>query len=135
PNAGNTVRAEGQFAVVERPVAPPAPRVEWAEPPDATQHTLGAVALGDLAVFAKGLPEYEAREGELVLTLLRCVGVISRGAGEIATRPLRAGPAIATPGAQCIGRHRFEYALRFGRLENAELLRAAHDYRFGFLVA
>ena len=134
PNAGKTVRAEGQFAVLARPVVPPAPRVEWVEPPDATQHTLGAVALGDLALFTKGLPEYEARDGELVLTLLRCVGVISRGAGEIATRPLRAGPAIATPGGQCIGRHRFSYALRFGRLDEVELLRAAHDYRFDFLV-
>jgi alpha-mannosidase len=134
PAAGGTVRAEGQFAVVERPVSPP--RVEWVEPPDPTQHTLGAVALGDLALFTKGLPEYEPRGGELALTLLRCVGLISRLAGELATRPLQAGPPLATPGGQCPGRHRFAYALRFGAaaLDETALLRAAHDYRFDFLA-
>jgi len=136
PNAGETVRAEGQFAVIERRVASLAPRVEWVEPPDPTQHTLGAVAFGDLARFTKGLPEYEARDGALALTLLRCVGVISRGAGEIATRPLRAGPAIATPGGQCLGRHRFSYAVRLdaSSLSDGALLQAAHDFRFDFLV-
>ncbi len=137
PNAGETVRAEGQFAVLERPLVPPAARVEWVEPPDATQHTLGAVALGDLALFSKGLPEYEARRGaELTLTLLRCVGLISRRSGEIATRPLGAGPGTPTPGGQCLGRRRFSYALRLDArsLDGAALLRAAHDYRFDFLV-
>ena len=87
-----------------------------------------------LALMTKGLPEYEAREGELALTLLRCVGILSRGGGEIETRPWRAGPQIATPGGQCLGRHRFEYALYLGRLDDVELLRAAHDYRFDFLL-
>jgi mannosylglycerate hydrolase len=136
PDAGDTVRAEGQFAVVHRPVAPPPPRVDWAEPPDPTQHTLGAVALGDLALFTKGLPEYEARGRELALTLLRCVGMLSRGRGELSTRPGAAGPRTPTPGGQCQGRHRFSYALRFGAtaLDHAELLRAAHDYRCDFLL-
>ena len=57
------VRAEGQFALVSRPLAPPQPRATWVEPPDCTQHTLGAVALGQLALLTKGLPEYEARSG------------------------------------------------------------------------
>jgi alpha-mannosidase len=133
PNAGETVRAESQFAVVERPLVREPPRVEWKEPPDATQHALGAVALGDLALFTKGLPEYEARPDppELALTLLRCVGALSRS--ELSTRPGGAGPRIATPGGQCLGRHRFEYAIRFGRLDETELVRAAHDYRFDFL--
>ena len=58
---GSDVRAEGQFALVHRPLAPPPPKTEWCEPPDTTQHTLGAVALGPLALLTKGLPEYEAR--------------------------------------------------------------------------
>ena len=41
-----------------------APKTEWCEPPDPTQHTLGAVALGPLALLTKGLPEYEARPGD-----------------------------------------------------------------------
>ena len=61
------------------------------------------------------------REG-LRLTLLRCVGTISRPAG-LPTRPLAAGPEIATPDGQCRGRHVFEYALRFDgdELSNAAL--------------
>ena len=59
--AHDEVRAEGQFAVVHRPRTPPSPRTDWAEPPDPTHHTLGAVAIGPLALLTKGLPEYEAR--------------------------------------------------------------------------
>ena len=131
------VRAEGQFAVVERPLVPPAPRVRWCEPPDPTQHTCGAVALGPLALFTRGLPEYEARAAsELCLTLLRCVGLISRASDEISTRPLGAGPGTATPEGQCLGRHVFEYALRLDgdELDNVALLRESQDYREPFLV-
>ena len=134
------VRAEGQFALVHRPLLPEAPRTEWCEPPDPTQHTLGAVAVGELALLTKGLPEYEARPtnpgGDLALTLLRCVGVISRRGGEIATRPVCAGPPTQTPDGQCLGRHRFEYALLpdADALDDAALLRASQDYRYGFLV-
>ncbi len=131
-----TVRAEGQFAVVHRPVDPPPPKTEWVEPPDPTQHTLGAVAMGPLALLTKGLPEYEARPGELCLTLLRSVGVISRPTGALTTRPLGAGPGTETPDGQCLGRHDLEYALMPGadELDDAELLRVAQDYRYGFLV-
>jgi hypothetical protein len=135
PGAGEAVRSEGHFAVVERPAGPPATVTDWVEPPAATAHTLGAVALGDLALFTKGLPEYEARAGELALTLLRCVGVISRGDG-LATRPYAAGPGTPTPAGQCLGRHRFEYAIRLGALDldDAALVREAHDYRYDFLA-
>jgi alpha-mannosidase len=131
------VRAEGQFAVVERPLVPPAPRVRWCEPPDPTQHTCGAVALGPLALFTRGLPEYEARAGsELCLTLLRCVGLISRANDEMSTRPLGAGPETPTPEGQCLGRHVLEYALRFDghELDEVALLRESQDYREPFLV-
>ncbi len=128
------VRAEGQFAVVHRALAPPPPRVEWVEPPVPTAHTLGAVALGPLVLLTKGLPEYEAASDGLRLTLLRCVGRISRPGG-MPTRPLAAGPDIATPDGQCRGRHVFEYALRFDgeELSNAALVRASQDYRIDFL--
>jgi alpha-mannosidase len=128
------VRAESQFAVVRRPLQPPAPRAEWVEPPVPTAHTLGAVALGELVLLTKGLPEYEASPEGLRLTLLRCVGLISRPAG-MPTRPLSAGPEIATPDGQCRGRHVLEYALRFDgdALPNAALVRASQDYRTDFL--
>jgi alpha-mannosidase len=128
------VRAESQFAVVRRPLVPPPPRAEWVEPPVPTAHTLGALALGPLVLLTKGLPEYEASEEGLRLTLLRCVGTISRPGG-MPTRPLAAGPDISTPDGQCRGRHVFEYALRFDghELSNAALVRASQDYRTDFL--
>jgi 2-O-(6-phospho-alpha-D-mannosyl)-D-glycerate hydrolase len=134
------VRAEGQFALVHRPVTPPAPQTEWVEPPDPTQHTLGAVALGPLGLLTKGLPEYEARPThngpELCVTLLRCVGVISHPSGALTTRPLGAGPQTPTPDGQCLGRHVLEYAVlpSADELDDTQLLRAAQDYRHGLLV-
>ena len=134
------VRAEGHFAVLRRPLVPRPPRQQWCEPPDPTQHTLGAVALGPLALLTRGLPEYEAREraggAELCLTMLRCVGVISRPTGAIPTRPLGAGPGVVTPEGQCLGRHVLEYALRFDpdELGDVALLRASQEYRCAPLV-
>jgi alpha-mannosidase len=128
------VRAESQFAVVRRALAPPPPRAEWVEPPVRTAHTLGSVALGSLVLLTKGLPEYEASPGGLRLTLLRGVGTISRPPG-LPTRPTAAGPDIATHDGQCRGRHVLEYALRFDgdRLSDAGLVRAGQDYRTDFL--
>ena len=129
------VRAESHFAVVHRPLAPPAGGAGWIEPPAATAHTLGAVALGPLALLTKGLPEYEAGQDGLRLTLLRCVGTIARPAG-LLTRPQAAGPDVPTPEGQCLGTHVFEYALRIDAdgLSDAALVRAGQDYRTDFLV-
>jgi alpha-mannosidase len=135
------VRAEGQFALVRRSLAPTPPQTEWAEPPDATQHTLGAVALSPIALLTKGLPEYEARltgeRTELCLTLLRCVGLISQRAGVLTTRPRSAGPQLRTPEGQCLGRHELQYALLpdGDALDDVALLRESQDYRYGFLTA
>jgi alpha-mannosidase len=62
----------------------------------------------------RGLPEYEALLAEdgtitLALTLLRCVGWLSRA--DIRTRRGPAGPSLATPGAQMPGRWTFHYSL------------------------
>jgi alpha-mannosidase len=128
------VRAESQFAVVRRPIGPVVPRAPWVEPPVPTAHTLGVVSLGSLVLLTKGVPEYEPSADGLRLTLLRCVGTISRPSG-LPTRPLAAGPDIAAPDGQCRGRHVFEYAIRFDgeQLSNAALLRASQDYRTDFL--
>jgi alpha-mannosidase len=134
------VRAEGQFAVVHRPLAPPAPTAEWVEPPDPTHHTLGAVALGELALITQGLPEYETRPrdgtAELCLTLVRCVGMISKPSDAIATRPRGAGPQVLTPEGQCLGGQHAEYALVLGadELDDPSLLRASQDYRCGCIA-
>ena len=131
PGRVETVRAEGHFGVVRRPA-----RAEWSgswfEPPHDTSHTLGAVAAGGLVVLGKGLPEYEVtEEGELALTMLRCVGWLSRD--DLSTRRGAAGPQLAVPAAQCHGDHVFEYAIELGEPGDAELLRRSQDYRFDFV--
>jgi alpha-mannosidase len=74
-------------------------------------------------VANRGLPEYEVIPGEegvtVALTLLRCVGWLSRD--DMHCRRGHAGPALPTPGAQCLGSHTFEYALipHGGGWENA----------------
>ena len=55
----------------------------------------------------RGLPEVEARQSgaggpvTLLLTLLRCVGWLSRD--DLSVRRGHAGPGLPTPGAQCLG--------------------------------
>ncbi len=114
--------AHGQYEVVRRPAELPAEertRVpEFDEEQEVSFHPQRAFvdvsdAAGGLAVLNRGLPEYEAEpspEGAwLGVTLLRCVGWLSRD--DLSTRYKHAGPPLATPDAQCLGHHRFEYAV------------------------
>jgi len=94
-------------------------------------HSGGAVAAGEIAVLTAGLPEYEARPQpaglELSVTLLRCVGWLSRD--DLASRPGHAGPQLAVPEAQCPGRHAFAYAVVIGTLDDTALVTASTDFR------
>jgi mannosylglycerate hydrolase len=131
PDPFGLVRAEGHFAVARRDPRP-VWNGAWREPPHDTNHTLGAVAAGGLLLLTKGLPEYEATAGgALALTLLRCVGWLSRD--DLSTRRGAAGPQLPVPGAQCLATHRFEYALELGEPDDAELARRSQDYRFDFV--
>jgi alpha-mannosidase len=131
------VRAGTAFAVADRPArreVPAAVRVEapvsfgpteWVS--EAGNEEAGAVLLGE------GLMEYEAVEGDdgmrLGLTLLRCVGYLSRD--DLPTRPSgHAGPGLPTPGAQCLGTHSFRLAFepRTARPSNGALLARASTF-------
>ena len=110
--------AESHFDVVERPIALPAGTAGWAEQPTGCHPQLGFVDVSDgrrgLMLLNRGLPEYEVLPGQgqgvtVALTLLRCVGWLSRG--DLHNRPAHAGPAEPTPEAQCPGVHTFHYAL------------------------
>jgi mannosylglycerate hydrolase len=105
--------AQSAFAYERRPVELP-DGGDWVEMPSPTHPTGGAVVVeGEgrgLAVFGKGLPEYEVTaQGEICLTLLRSVGWLSRP--DLETRPSNAGPPYPTPEAQCLGEHVYEFAL------------------------
>jgi len=110
--------ADSHFDVVERPIALPTGTAGWAEQPTGCHPQLDFVDVSDgrrgVMLLNRGLPEYEALAGQdqgvtLALTLLRCVGWLSRG--DLYNRPAHAGPAEPTPEAQCPGVHTFHYAL------------------------
>ncbi len=111
--------SDGHFLLVDRPLVPPRGE-HWAQPHPGTypqqEFSLVRDAGGSgLAVVAAGLPEVApmvAPDGTagFALTLLRCVGWLSRD--DFPTRRnTNAGPTIATPDAQCLGRHVLRYAV------------------------
>ncbi len=116
----DTAVYDGHFQLISRPVDLPAWDESWAEPPrpEVPQRAFTGVweaGKGGLVIANRGLPEVETlrnpQDGtlEVALTLLRCVGWLSRD--DFVTRKGHAGPMLATPDAQMIGRHRFEYAI------------------------
>jgi hypothetical protein len=97
------------FEVVERPLLGEG----GTETPSPTWPARQAAMAGGVAVFGDGVFEYEVHpDGELAVTMLRCVGTISRP--RIATRPWPAGPDIATPEAQMPGEQYFFLAVATG---------------------
>lgn len=109
--------ADAAFDVVSRPAGTPACGPDWPEEavPTWPQQRFADVHDGTsgLMIASDGLPEYEVMPGQegntIAITLLRCVGWLSRG--DLLTRKGNAGPTIATPGAQCPGRHSFRYSV------------------------
>jgi mannosylglycerate hydrolase len=111
----DTARADTAFDVVTRPARVPTPPTIKNEAPVSSAPMISLVDAGDAetgaTVIAKGLMEYEivGEPPSIALTLIRGVGDLSRN--DLTTRPSgHAGPMVATPAAQCIGRHRFEMA-------------------------
>jgi mannosylglycerate hydrolase len=126
--------ADQAFDVVARAITPPAFTPDWIEQPRPEAPMQNFVSLSDgtlgMTLATRGLHEYaarsEANQTILTLTLLRCIGWLSRD--DLSTRQGHAGPAIETPGAQEIGMHRFEYALIHHRGD----WRNAFDQAFAF---
>ena len=118
PLVTGTVLSDGHFLINERPIERP-DGTGWVQPPPATypQQEFSLLSDGErgLALLNRGLPEIEAARGEggeatLALTLLRCVGWLSRD--DFGTRNrTNAGPTLHTPEAQCIGDQEFRYAV------------------------
>jgi alpha-mannosidase len=100
--------AGAPFELVERPLVGEGSERETPSP---TWPARQVVLADRTAVFHEGVFEYEiARGREIAVTLLRCVGTISRE--RLATRPWPAGPATPTPGAQMLGETAFSLAVR-----------------------
>jgi alpha-mannosidase len=106
--------AGAHFGTEERPGIIVNPRSYPRETPVATApaHRFVARAAGarGMAVFAPGFFEYELdRKGDLIVTLLRAVGDLSRN--DLPTRPGHAGWPVATPLAQGHGAERLQLAI------------------------
>ncbi len=118
PIQTDTIISDGHFYLNHRPVEFPDGK-GWIQPPTGTypQGEFSLVQDGKygLAVLNRGLPEIAPLRVPgggvgLALTLLRAVGWLSRD--DFPTRNhSHAGPMLATPDAQCVGAHRFLYAV------------------------
>jgi alpha-mannosidase len=103
------------FGVLRRPLAPTEPRGTEDIYPTVPHRTFTALEGAELsaALVSRGILEVEARPeragSTILLTLLRCVGWLSRS--DLATRRGGAGPELGTPDAQEPGEHRFEFAV------------------------
>jgi alpha-mannosidase len=109
---------DGHFEVVQRGIGVPASDDSWVEQPRSEVPQRGFSDVSDgkhgLMIANRGLPEVEIRDlgpdgREIALTLLRCVGWLSRD--DFSTRKGHAGPAMETPGAQLPGSWEFDYAI------------------------
>jgi mannosylglycerate hydrolase len=115
--ATDVAHAEQHFGVVTRPLALPEADGTWMEQPVGTHPQKTFIDVNDghggLLIANRGLPEYEVldtKKGAVIaLTLLRCVGWLSRN--DFPSRKGHAGPPLATPAAQCPGRRVFEYSI------------------------
>lgn len=113
-----TARMDGHFDVLERPLDLPAADATWMElpRPEVPQRTFTDVSAGGrgLMLANRGLPEVAVLKrtdgtAEIALTLLRCVGWLSRD--DMWVRKGHAGPGIATPDAQEQVHYTFDYVL------------------------
>ncbi len=107
-------RYDGHFEIVERPSIPPQDDTNWVERwrPEVPQRTFTDLSTSrrGLMIANRGLPEVEVVAGrEIALTLLRCVGWLSRD--DFPSRTGHAGPMLPLPGAQMEGRWEFDYAV------------------------
>ena len=104
------VLAGGAFDIIERPANWPH-HPDWEQPHVPTHHFSDVLMShdndGGVALFCPGSNEYEAMTGEdgttLAVTLLRATGHLRRYG--FTTRRHRAGPDLASPGAQCTSAH------------------------------
>jgi len=122
------------FGVVRRPLAPSEPRGTEIVYPTVPHRTFTAIEGADFsaAMMSRGILEVEVRpepaSSTILLTLLRCVGWLSRS--DLATRRGGAGPELETPDAQELGAHRFEFAIAtfLGSYLDADLLHRVEAY-------
>ena len=130
--------ADSQFCVLDRPVTMESTPIDVPKGKERVENTFPIQSFVNLyspkkecglTVITKGLYEAEIvdfkKTPSMAVTLLRCVGWLSRD--DLRTRGGGAGPAMETPGAQCIGDYTFEYCLiPHNNLSPLEIARQAY---------
>ena len=115
--SADTVKSQGHFGMLVKPIRnPDEGKTGWAQLPPITFHFREWVAVDDgkrgLAVACRGLHEYESKHSrrgvDLFITLLRGYGRMGRS--NFKTRAGATSPTTPTPGAQCPGPQKFEFA-------------------------
>ena len=112
------IRSQGHLAIIDRPVERPKEIEKWHQPPTRLLPFREWLAVqdqnGGLCIAVKGMYDYEAEQNpltacpEIFITLLRGIALM----GRLNTMQRRgdASSAVATPGAQCLGVHNFEWS-------------------------
>ncbi len=133
PFAVDSADYDGHFEIVKRPIGVPPFDDTWVEEPrpETHQRAFTSVTAGEnvLTIANRGLPEVEVvrnpfssrkrvsgETAEIALTLLRCVGWLSRD--DFTTRKGHAGPFLETPKAQMIGEWEFDYSIIVEQVAN-----------------
>ena len=123
-----TYACGSQFGVVSRPTDQwyYKPKEKWVEEPCGVFPSLKWVDYSDgkkgLTVIHRGIPENEVRDGDVYLTLLRSVLMLSSDG--------RTGPAIPVPDAQELRRYEFRYSIYPHKGDWREAASYKHAFEF-----
>ena len=135
----NTARFDGHFQIMERAIDLPEVDQTWRElpRPEVPQRAFTDVSVRShgLTVANRGLPEVAVlrdQEGraEIALTLLRCVGWLSRD--DMWNRQGQAGPPLPTLGAQEQAVYLFNYAIIPHGTDFGSAVKLAQSYQTDF---
>ncbi len=129
PFTADSANHDGHFEIVKRPIGLPPFDETWSEDPRPETYQSAFTSISDgqntLTIANRGLPEVEvlrtrksdrlpnSENAEIAITLLRCVGWLSRD--DFSTRKNHAGPFLETPKAQMIGEWEFDYSIVVAR--------------------
>ncbi|RCV64974.1 alpha-mannosidase [Methanophagales archaeon] len=117
-----------QFGVVSRPTDQwhYKPKEKWVEEPCGAFPSLKWLDYSDrnkgLTVIHSGIPENEVRDGDIYLTLLRSVSMLSSNG--------KSGPAIPVPDAEELKRYTFNYSIypHVGDWRDASAYKHAYEF-------
>lgn len=132
PFAVDSASYDGHFEIVKRPLGIPRYDATWVEEPRPETHQRAFTSINDgkniLTIANRGLPEVEVLrkdenlKSEVAITLLRCVGWLSRE--DFSNRRSHAGPFLETPRAQMLGEDEFDYSIVIGRSDHSSYQQA-----------